>query len=333
VFAQAPLSGARVLQGTPVRIRIAEAPPKTTVIVPDLLHGEIGSARALLAEAGLQLGDSAVEEGDAPPNSVISQSPQAGTTVERGSSVNVVVAQPVPAVEVPNLVNREEAEAVSLLTQAGLQMGAIREQQDPATSGTVLAQSPQPRDLVHKGTAVDVVVSREVPSQLSVLLDRANPEKGELLTFHALIEPVQIGVSYRFEFGDGQSSNWQPAPEAAHTFNSSGNFSVQAFARTREASLQSAPVTVSIPGVSPGIIVGLSTATLVLAFGGFVLHGRRLFRNLIRVVPAFDSGMQQLSMDTAAGWGQAVQVRIHQDPGVQSIHWSNKDSPRKADRP
>jgi beta-lactam-binding protein with PASTA domain len=301
-------------------------------MVPDLSHMDIAAARTLLAQVGLQLGDLSTEESHGTPNSVTSQSPQSGTQVERGSSVNLVVAQPFPTVEVPNLMNHDEAQAISLLAKVGLQMGSISEQPSSATSGTVLTQNPHFGVQVLKETNVDVVLSRQVLPHLTVMLGSTNPQKGEGLTIHAHLEPPQSGVSYRFEFGDRQSTQFLPSSETTHTYNSTGDFQVVAFARIGTTSIQSESVTISVPGPPIGLIVGISAGTLVLAFGGFALHGRAVFRRFIRVVPALDPGTQRISMDAGASWGHAVQVRLQEDPGNQSIYLSMQNSSRKEHR-
>jgi len=324
IYGQMPTSGAKVPLGTAVRVYIAQAQPKILVNVPDLSHMDIGAARALLTQVGLQLGDLSYEESDAAPNSVASQSPLSGTRVERGSPVNVVVAEPPPTVEVPNLVNHQEAEAITLLTNAGLQMGSISERASPASSGTVLTQNPQSSVQVRKGTNVDVVVSRQVATLLTVMLGSANPQKGQQLTVHAHLEPPQSRASYRFEFGDGESTPFFSSSITTHTYNSTGDFQVLAFARIGTSIIQSEPVRVSIPGPPIGTIVGIGAGTLVLAFGGYRFRRRSLFHRFIRVVPALDPGKQRISMEVGASWGNAVQICIQGDQGIQSIYWSQQ---------
>jgi beta-lactam-binding protein with PASTA domain len=332
IYGQMPPSGAKVPLGTAVRVYIAQAQPKILVNVPNLSHMDIGAARTLLTQVGLQLGDLSYEESDAAPNSVTSQSLESGTQVERGTPVNVVVAQPPATVEVPDLVNHEEAQAITLLTNAGLQMGSISERASPASSGTVLTQNPRFGLHVRKGTNVDVVVSRQIATTLTVMLGSANPQKGKELTIHAHLEPSQSRASYQFEFGDGQSSPFLSSSETTHTYNSSGDFQVLAFARIGTSTIQSEPVRISIPGPPIGTLVGIGAGTLVLAFGGYRLRGRALFHRFIRLVPELDPGTQRVSMEVGAAWGNAVRICIQGDQGIQSIYWSQQDSSRKEDR-
>ncbi len=320
IYGQIPSSETKVPVETAVRIYLAEAPPKIIVKAPDLLNMDIEAARIALAQANLQLGELSSEESDAVPNSVTSQSPQADTLVEHGSSVSVVVAKPIPSVFVPSLVNYEEAQAVTLLANAGLQMGSVTQRASTVNSGMVLSQNPQSGVQVRKGSNVDVVVSRQVSPQLTVMLGSANFRKGEKLTFHAHLEPPESGVSYQFRFGDGHSTNFTPSSEATYAYSSTGSFQVVAFAQIDKTTVESEPVTIPVPGLPIGLIAGIGAGVLAVGITGFVLHGRSVFHRFIRVVPALDPGVQRVFMEFGAPTGYAVQVRIQQDPGIQSIY-------------
>ena len=123
------------------------------------------------------------EETDAPAGTVIAQSPDAGTQVERGSLVNVVVSQARTTVPVPSLPKLEEADAIAALANVDLQMGTVNEENSPAASGTVLSQNPLAGEQVVTGTAVNVTVSRQLVSQLTVMMDHTNPDNGRPLGF------------------------------------------------------------------------------------------------------------------------------------------------------
>jgi hypothetical protein len=332
IYAQVPIANAKVTVGSSVRVYVAQAQTKPLVRVPDVTHKDIGVARTIVIQAGLQVGEQSSEESDGTPNSVISQSPQPGIQVERGSPVNLVVAQPFPTVEVPNIVDHVESQAIALLASTGLQMGSVSERRSPSSSGTVLTQNPPSGTQARKGTSVDVVVSRQEIPGLTVMLGSTNPKKGEALTIHAHLDHPRPGVSYRFEFGDGQSTQFLPSYITTHIYNSSGNFQLLAFANVGGTEIKSEPVTILIPGPSIGLIVGSSVSALVLGFGGFVLYGRTAFHRLVRIVPALDMGMQKISIDAKPRRGQAIQVHLEEDRGKQSIYLSKKDSFRKEDR-
>lgn len=82
----------------PATIRVVASAGARRVRVPDLVDASLTEARATLARLGLEVGevrrDHSAMTG---PNTVIAQSPPAGTEVERGASVAVTVAEEPPA--------------------------------------------------------------------------------------------------------------------------------------------------------------------------------------------------------------------------------------------
>lgn len=99
-----------------------------------------------------------VEEGN-----VISQSPQAGSTLESGATVTLRVSlgKEQTQVKVPNLIGMDEMDAVVTLTEAGLQPGEITQttNDDPTLVDKVCYQSYSVGAHVKAGTAVDLKVS------------------------------------------------------------------------------------------------------------------------------------------------------------------------------
>ena len=76
----------------------ATAPPTPTpteqVRVPSVVQIALAEARAILEKEGLKLGNADDEESEMTPGTVLRQTPEEGTSVARGSSVDVVVAAP-----------------------------------------------------------------------------------------------------------------------------------------------------------------------------------------------------------------------------------------------
>src|SRR6266849_6397576 len=329
IFRQEPVANSRVAQGTQVHIEVARPPQKTTVAVPELVHLDVQMGKALLAQVGLQLGAVTNEESESPRNSITAQSPNAGTQVERGASVDLIVAQGIPAVEVPSLAGREEADAQAVLQTVGLQMGTVSEHEAAASSGTVLSQRPSAGEHVRKGTAVDLVVSRQIPSELTVMIDHSNPQKDKILTFHSHLEPLQRGVKYRFTFGDGQATNWLTDSKAQHTYKKAGDFQVQAFAQKGDTTVSSEMVMVTIPGSGWASAAGLTVGVLALGGGAYFYHGRRLFQKWIRAVPKPDLGTPHLFMDNESLGNETVCIRVAYDIGEQSVSLTPESRPEK----
>ena len=120
---------------------------------------------------------------------ITAQSPEPGTRVEVGTSVNVVVAQERPLIAVPDVVRRDEGSAASILSAAGLRMGMVSQKVSEESSGTILSQYPKAGTKVQTGTNVNVTVSHQLLRQLIVMADDPNPEIGKPVKFHAHLDP------------------------------------------------------------------------------------------------------------------------------------------------
>jgi serine/threonine-protein kinase len=101
----------------------------------------------------------ATDEND---GTVKSQTPAAGTKVNVGSTVNLVVyAYVIPIVEVPNVVGETQADAEDAIEAENLVVGDVTTSADGATEGndgTVKSQDPAAGTEVNEGTTVDLVV-------------------------------------------------------------------------------------------------------------------------------------------------------------------------------
>jgi beta-lactam-binding protein with PASTA domain len=323
VFGQRPLPNAKAIEGSRVELQIAQPPPpqRTTVRVPDLLHQDVETARTLLAQTGLQLGQVTSEEGGDPANSILAQSPFAGTEVERGSSVDVKTAQPVPTVSVPNIAQHDEAEAIAALQGVGLRLGIVDEMESAAAIGIVLSQQPVAGARVLKGTAVDVTLSRQLVTQVKLLMDPTNPAKGGNVSFHAHLEPPEKGMQYRFFFGDNTDSGWLPSAKTTHTYQQAGDFQVWATATRGSTTITSEVVTVVIQ-TRPfpwGLTGALGAGLLVLGGAGIYYQRWMHFHRWIRVAPNMDVGLQTVSVNSRAGSSPPVRIRVIHDPGRSTI--------------
>ena len=135
----------------------------TKVEVPNLSGQTESAAVSSLQGVGLGVGDITYKEDDTKINgTVISQSISAGTKVEKGTTVNIVVCknkEKPKTVTVPNLVGKTESSARSTLASSGLAVGTVSYQHDTSkTNGTVISQGTTSGTSVNEGTAVNIVV-------------------------------------------------------------------------------------------------------------------------------------------------------------------------------
>ena len=143
-------------------------------------------ADALLAELDLNLSVSYEfqESEDVEEGYVISTDPVAGTTLNYGDSVKVVVSQGVGTVTttVPNVVGLEEADAVALLEQYNL-VAKVTEVENDEDEGIVFYQSISTGTEVPEGTTVSIKVSLGQPEP------SPSPSPSEEPTEEPTVEP------------------------------------------------------------------------------------------------------------------------------------------------
>ncbi len=93
------------------------------------------------------------------PNSVLSQNPQGGQQVPTGSSVTITVN---PAKQVPDVTQRQQADATSALQQAGFTVKSQTQTQVLGTPGLVVDQSPKGGQGACPGDTVLITVSQSI---------------------------------------------------------------------------------------------------------------------------------------------------------------------------
>ncbi len=135
----------------------------TTVEIPDLRGHEVADAQTTLTDLGLKLDQETVADDQIAAGLVAGTDPAAGTKVDPGSTVTILVSGGPANVEVPRLIGHTRADAEVLLADVGLVPGVITFEQSPVVpEGEVMAQDPDPGVLVSEGAEVDMVISAGV---------------------------------------------------------------------------------------------------------------------------------------------------------------------------
>lgn len=157
-----PPSGSQLTKGSTVSLFISSGRGKTSV--PSVIGQTQSAAESEITSAGLQVSVSE-EESDQTPGTVIRQSPDGGTEVEKGTSVSIVVAKAPTQVTVPDVTGQDQSAAATELSGAGLTV-VINEQEvaTPGEDGVVLDQTPGGGTEVKKGARVTLTVGKFVVS-------------------------------------------------------------------------------------------------------------------------------------------------------------------------
>jgi len=133
------------------------------VEVPSLFGLSQSEAEAAIADAGLQVGAVGSDFSDEPEGTVIAQSPEPGTRVNEGSTVDFAVSAGPATVAVPDVLCQDKASARSEVQGAGLdyQEGSKTFSDEcGGTAGVVIEQNPSQGTSVKPGTTVTVTISR-----------------------------------------------------------------------------------------------------------------------------------------------------------------------------
>ena len=157
VIRQSPAGDAQAERGSSVAIVVSTGPER--VSVPDVRQQSLDSAEAELNGAGLSVGNVTDRPNeDFSEGTVIAQDPGPTAEVERGSSVDLVVAAAPADVTVPDVIGNTAGDATLKLENAGFQVTSSEaESAEPA--GIVIDQSPAPNTQVEPGRPINITVS------------------------------------------------------------------------------------------------------------------------------------------------------------------------------
>jgi serine/threonine-protein kinase len=147
-----PKIGAELKPGSIVDLIISKGPKP--VEIPSVVGARIKVAENQLQDLGLTINRSNVFSETVPKNTVVSIKPKAGTTVNSGTGVDLVVSKGPPPVTVPNLVDMPRKKAIAELQRLGLranvQVGEV------APLNRVISQSPAAGTEIPKGSTVTI---------------------------------------------------------------------------------------------------------------------------------------------------------------------------------
>jgi eukaryotic-like serine/threonine-protein kinase len=154
-----PAGGVQAEKGSAVTVVVSSGPADVTV--PDVRLGNQSAAKAILEKAGLVLGDVSTESSDRfGPGTVIRQDPKLGTSVPKGSSVDITVAAAAPStIAVPPVVGNTATAAKSKLENAGFRVISDTAPSDTAPVGNVIDQTPPANEQVAPGSTITITVS------------------------------------------------------------------------------------------------------------------------------------------------------------------------------
>jgi len=131
------------------------------VKVPAVVGASLAGARNKMRRAGLNVTDTKTKYSQQPPGTVLSISERAGSRLEKGSSITLVVAQPFP--KVPDVAGLSANAARSRLEKAGYNV-VITKQTSSAPAGSVIGTNPLAGSERLPGKTIVLLVAKPAPA-------------------------------------------------------------------------------------------------------------------------------------------------------------------------
>ncbi len=128
------------------------------VVVPEVTGAKSTfAAEKTLTDAELKLSAATKQKvsTEAPPGTVIGQTPAAGEKAEKGSEVAIEIAVGNGKIEVPNVVGKTQADADPILRKANLTVGQVSPQ-PPDPKAKISSQIPAAKEIVKEGTPIAI---------------------------------------------------------------------------------------------------------------------------------------------------------------------------------
>ena len=178
VVAQAPRGGEQLEKGSSVTLNVSKGEEKpvqpVTIAVPAVVGQDQGSAREAIKAAGLRPSTQRVPSTQE-KNTVVSQSPAGGSSVQKGAGVLLNISegppkakdnqdeerQPSATEKVPKVIGQDEISATADLQAAGFSVSTVDQQTaDPNEDGIVVDQSPSGGSRADQNSTVTIYVAR-----------------------------------------------------------------------------------------------------------------------------------------------------------------------------
>jgi len=161
VINQSPEPGKSVREEFTVMLTLSLGPQK--VEVPNITHKEVDEGSVLLENSSLKIGNIDYEYDDLPVGIIIKQNPEAGTQIEEGSLVDVIVSQgsKIENIIMPNLIGKNINDVKDTAKKLGLIINKVdHEFNDEYGKDLVVSQSISPGSEIKENSVFNIVVSK-----------------------------------------------------------------------------------------------------------------------------------------------------------------------------
>lgn len=148
----------QVAKGTTVKVTLSSG--AGTIAIPDVKNISSTEAQQKLTSQGFVVSTDYDYSDTVQQDYVISMNPEAGTAAKKGDTVTLILSRGTAPVQVPDVLNKPQADAQNALSAAGLSVSvASSEYNDTVAAGCVISQSIVGGKMVDRGTSISITVS------------------------------------------------------------------------------------------------------------------------------------------------------------------------------
>jgi serine/threonine-protein kinase len=163
VISQNPAAGMTVRPSFPVELIVSTI--EDAVEVPDVVYKSLDDARFTLEDEGFVVGEESYVFSDLPKDTIIRQDPRAGSPLQEGGTVNLIISEgpEVEMVIMPNVVGVALESARTTLDGLNLTIGEVREDfSNEYVENIIISQSVPSGREVAENTSIILTVSKGV---------------------------------------------------------------------------------------------------------------------------------------------------------------------------
>ena len=156
---QTPLPGSAVRTRSTVTIFLSKG--SSQIVLPDFKGYGLSEATVRLSGLGLTIGDVRSEENaTVDKDKIISTKPNAGSKVNNGDVISVVLSRGVEIAKVPRLIGKSLSTAKRIIEENGFVVGSVSwEVSIDYNVGIIMRQKPSAGQTVKKGSKINLVVA------------------------------------------------------------------------------------------------------------------------------------------------------------------------------
>ena len=165
ITSQSPSAGKKVSEGQVVTVNISKG--KKDGVVPRIVDMDYKEAKKYLESFGFKLGIVKTVTSTKPVDTVVSQSVDAGTTADVGTTIDVEVSdgKGKEMKTVPMLIGLDVDTAKSTIVSSGFKVGNILyEESSEYAKNVVTSQQYKKGDELEEGSTIDIVISKGAPT-------------------------------------------------------------------------------------------------------------------------------------------------------------------------